>query len=230
MGRGIQATAPLMRGRRWAGDRLPGGPPDLWIRPSWKACPQMRATLFDRPAVVGMARDSPEGSRLRGHPWPGRRARPAGRSVDFPGGARKHGFPAWLHLQARLCGRCARNRGWPARGPGRPLAGLLEQGSRSARGVAPGPRGTGGQEPRVDRFLHDPESAAYRGIRPSIHLWPTHTRVWVGRARLRRQAHLCGAHVVSNYAPLLDARLPCIQTRLDALGSHARRRIQVEIS
>ncbi|WP_167815950.1 hypothetical protein [Methanocorpusculum sp. GPch4] len=36
-----------------------------------------------------------------------------------------------------------------------------------------------------------PESAAYRGIRPPI------------RARLRRQAHLCGAHVVSNYAPLL---------------------------
>ena len=179
MGRGIQATAPLMRGRRWARDRLPGGPPDLWIGPSWEACPQMRATLFDRPAVVGMARDSPEGSRLRGHPWPGRRARPAGQSVGFPGGARKHGFPAWLHLQARLCGRCARNlnppptvafgrrssapsvltpdggfrrnRGWPARGPGRPLAGLLEQGSRSARGVAPGPRGTGGQEPRVDR-------------------------------------------------------------------------------
>lgn len=37
-----------------------------------EACPWMRATLFDRPAVVGMARDSPEGSRLRGHPWPGR--------------------------------------------------------------------------------------------------------------------------------------------------------------
>jgi hypothetical protein len=47
----------------------------------------------------------------------------------------------------------------------------------------------------------------------------------VGGARLRRQAHLCGAHVVSNYAPLLDARLPGIQTRLDGLGSHARRRI-----
>jgi len=61
-----------------------------------------------------------------------------------------------------------------------------------------------------------PEPAAYRGIRPSI------------RARLRRQAHLCGAHVVSNYAPLLDARLPCIQTRLGALGSHARRRIQAQ--
>ena len=59
-----------------------------------------------------------------------------------------------------------------------------------------------------------PESAAYRGIRPSR---------W---ARLRRQAHLCGAHVVSNYAPLLDARLPGIQTHLDGLGSHARRRIQ----
>ena len=60
-----------------------------------------------------------------------------------------------------------------------------------------------------------PESVTNRGIRkPS-------------RVRLRRQAHLCGAHVVSNYAPLLDARLPCIQTRLNALGSHARRRIQV---
>jgi len=67
-------------------------------------------------------------------------------------------------------------------------------------------------------FGGEPESATYRGIRPPI------------RARLRRQAHLCGAHVVSNYAPLLDARLPCIQTRLDALGSHVRQRIQVEIS
>ncbi len=59
-----------------------------------------------------------------------------------------------------------------------------------------------------------PESATYPGIRPPI------------RARLRRRAHLCGAHVVSNYAPLRQARPPRIQTRLDALGSHARRRIQ----
>ena len=74
--------------------------------------------------------------------------------------------------------------------------------------------------PSVDyrRQRARPESVTYRGIRPPI------------RARLRRQAHLCGAHVVSNYAPLLDARLPCIQTRLDALGSHARRRIQARMA
>jgi len=84
------------------------------------------------------------------------------------------------------------------------------------------------EEVGAARAGKEPESATYRGIRKPIHLWPTHTQVWVGRARLRRQAHLCGAHVVSNDAPLLDARLPCIQTRLDALGSHARRRIQTQ--
>ena len=59
------------------------------------------------------------------------------------------------------------------------------------------------EEVGAARAGKEPESATYRGIRKPIHLWPTHTQVWVARARLHRQVHLCGAHVVSNYAPLL---------------------------